>query len=333
MSEPIIPCSKCGKKVWATVNGECSACYVQPVGAASEEDFSVDPDCVCCAACGKSLHLRDGCEWPEDPRDIVCSDCSGVVISTLRAQVRALEEKLDDVEQSRDEALRINSRLQSELLEWQTNGASAEAQKENARLKGEVERLTAQIHDLCHDKHTQGPITPEEFCNGCEQFQVSLFGRSPIADLRAQLETAARERNTATEDAAAYADVAKKRREWQEEAERERDSLRQQLAASEQQLRELTAERDEALSALRDYASRCPNCGGVGWFMRGHMDQPEQEQCEWCDLALMTIAGKATVGDDLHRQLAEVTAERDSLRERLKAQPLTAEKAAEILTT
>jgi hypothetical protein len=51
-----------------------------------------------------------------------------------------------------------------------------------------VIELRQQIHDLCHDKHVAGPVTPQDFCDGCEAFQVKLFGTSPIAELRAEAE-------------------------------------------------------------------------------------------------------------------------------------------------
>ncbi len=44
--------------------------------------------------------------------------------------------------------------------------------------------IRIQIHDLCHDMHITGPVTPDEFCHGCEEFQHKLFGCSPIKDLR-----------------------------------------------------------------------------------------------------------------------------------------------------
>jgi hypothetical protein len=47
-----------------------------------------------------------------------------------------------------------------------------------------AEGLRAQIHDLCHDMHIPGPVTPAEFCKGCENFQVKLFGRSPAQEIR-----------------------------------------------------------------------------------------------------------------------------------------------------
>lgn len=52
----------------------------------------------------------------------------------------------------------------------------------------ERDALRAQIHDLCHDKHVEGPVKPEEFCSGCEEFQKKLFGHSPIQALREKVE-------------------------------------------------------------------------------------------------------------------------------------------------
>ena len=65
---------------------------------------------------------------------------------------------------------------QSETLKQQLSTALRE--RDEAR---------AQVHDLCHDKHTQSPVTLEEFCDGCEAFQSKLFGKSPITDLRSCL--------------------------------------------------------------------------------------------------------------------------------------------------
>lgn len=54
----------------------------------------------------------------------------------------------------------------------------------------ERDALVAQIHDMCHDMHVKGPVTAERFCDGCEQFQIKLFGKSPITKLRAAVELA-----------------------------------------------------------------------------------------------------------------------------------------------
>ncbi len=44
--------------------------------------------------------------------------------------------------------------------------------------------------------------------------------------------------------------------------------------------------------ALQEYAKRCPNCAGKGWYAFGGSmaDAPEQVQCEWCDTALQALA-------------------------------------------
>lgn len=55
-------------------------------------------------------------------------------------------------------------------------------------LRQERDRLKVQIHDMCHDSHVTNPgISREEFCDGCEQFQVQKFGSSPITELRQRL--------------------------------------------------------------------------------------------------------------------------------------------------
>jgi hypothetical protein len=69
--------------------------------------------------------------------------------------------------------------------------------KDVAAMEAERDALRAQIHDLCHDIHTQQPVTPQEFCDGCEAFQVKLFGESPITQLRsAALAAAAKGQGT-----------------------------------------------------------------------------------------------------------------------------------------
>jgi hypothetical protein len=64
------------------------------------------------------------------------------------------------------------------------------------QLEEENAKLRQQIHDLCHDKHVTGPVTPDEFCAGCEAFQKKLFGHSPIEALRSALTVAEQERDT-----------------------------------------------------------------------------------------------------------------------------------------
>lgn len=56
-------------------------------------------------------------------------------------------------------------------------------------LLAENVKLHQQIHDLCHDLHVKGPVTPAEFCYGCEQFQKKIFGESPIESLREERDT------------------------------------------------------------------------------------------------------------------------------------------------
>lgn len=57
-------------------------------------------------------------------------------------------------------------------------------ERERDALREENAELEKQIHDLCHDIHNQGPVTPDEFCKGCEAFQIKLFGYSPITHMR-----------------------------------------------------------------------------------------------------------------------------------------------------
>lgn len=45
-----------------------------------------------------------------------------------------------------------------------------------------INSLTAeQVHNLCHN--LEKTVTPEQFTEGCKQYQKRLFGQSPIADL------------------------------------------------------------------------------------------------------------------------------------------------------
>jgi hypothetical protein len=62
-------------------------------------------------------------------------------------------------------------------------------------------------------------------------------------------------------------------------------ALRSQLAAA-------LAKGAEMRAALRDYADRCPNCAGRGFYVFGGSmtDAPEQVQCEWCDRALQALS-------------------------------------------
>ncbi len=64
-------------------------------------------------------------------------------------------------------------------------------------------------------------------------------------------------------------------------------------------LEQTEKERDAALArvkvleeALKEYKSRCPNCGGQGWYPTydGDGNEQQQAQCEWCDLAIQTLS-------------------------------------------
>lgn len=64
---------------------------------------------------------------------------------------------------------------------------------ENIDLRREIERLKAgdftpeEFQALCHNLHLKEErITPQAFCDGCEAYQVKLFGESPIANLKAE---------------------------------------------------------------------------------------------------------------------------------------------------
>lgn len=58
------------------------------------------------------------------------------------------------------------------------------------KVEAERDALRAQIHDLCHDMHVPESVTPAEFCNGCENFQIKLFGESPITTIRKERDIA-----------------------------------------------------------------------------------------------------------------------------------------------
>ena len=46
----------------------------------------------------------------------------------------------------------------------------------------------AEFQELCHNLHEKPkPCTPQEHCDGCEAFQVKMFGASPITELKQQL--------------------------------------------------------------------------------------------------------------------------------------------------
>lgn len=62
---------------------------------------------------------------------------------------------------------------------------------ERDKLRSELNRFkegdlsAAEIHNLCHNLRADN-VTPQQFCDGCEEYQKKLFGKSPIAELRAE---------------------------------------------------------------------------------------------------------------------------------------------------
>jgi hypothetical protein len=121
----------------------------------------------------------------------------------LETDLAAMSAEVDTLRASiaeKDEALRASlehqvmdsrNRTWDELRNMQRRALSSTGSELMERLKkaeGEASGLREQIHDLCHDKHVQGPVTPQEFCGGCEAFQLKIFGHSPIAELRASRE-------------------------------------------------------------------------------------------------------------------------------------------------
>lgn len=100
----------------------------------------------------------------------------------------------------------------------------------------------------CAGTYEPPACTPERFCDGCEAFQVQLFGRSPIASLRQELAAA----KSAVTDAMAEAGKADNETLLMRE---QRDEARKQLAA-------VTAERDQlaAAQAERDLLHKIATC-------------------------------------------------------------------------
>lgn len=50
--------------------------------------FPFDPDEPECVRCGKSMYLRDGCEWEEREEYNLCHGCALMVIHEMRSNVR-----------------------------------------------------------------------------------------------------------------------------------------------------------------------------------------------------------------------------------------------------
>lgn len=87
-----------------------------------------------------------------------------------------------------------------DALSEQFNTYVAKLESALAAQTERADKLQAEIHDLCHDKHVAGPVTPEDFCKGCEEFQIKLFGTSPITRLTAELDAVRKERDELRKD-------------------------------------------------------------------------------------------------------------------------------------
>lgn len=81
----------------------------------------------------------------------------------------------------------INPNVLSDLIR-----ALNEKTQLESDLRAEIARLKAgrftpeEFQNLCHNKDELA-CTEREFCDGCEEYQKKLFGRSQIADLRSHL--------------------------------------------------------------------------------------------------------------------------------------------------
>lgn len=150
--------------------------------------------------------------------------------NTLPAEVIAVASDLATKEQR--EAIEEETRaLRAELDELLHQKQQSETPMFSRReLLAERDSLRAQIHDLCHDKHTTGPVTPGEFCDGCEQFQIRLFGSSPITALRERLTVLVGERDEALASAAAWKYLAALKDASATTLRNENNALRFQLA-------------------------------------------------------------------------------------------------------
>lgn len=171
-----LPCCACGAPTDGTYNGKpaCLECY--QAGRITDGLRVSDPTASHCENCDPSFTCWAGGKCRKQPTPSTSVSAESVnwpgVIAVALEQI---------CEMPRQQNLEVSQEI----------GAQVAKAFEHLRAvdRATIERLTAQIHDLCHDKHTQGPVTPEDFCAGCEVFQIKLFGRSPTAETIARLES------------------------------------------------------------------------------------------------------------------------------------------------
>lgn len=60
-----------------------------------EERF---PDGAECFECGQSVSIADGLEWPEDPKEILCTWCEKELLDKLRNENRKLQQWVNDLQ-------------------------------------------------------------------------------------------------------------------------------------------------------------------------------------------------------------------------------------------
>jgi hypothetical protein len=77
------------------------------------------------------------------------------------------------------------------MIEWVDEGACPICLTATAGMRGEeIDRLKRgdftpeEFQNLCHDLND---ADRDHFCDGCEQYQIKLFGSSPITELKAEL--------------------------------------------------------------------------------------------------------------------------------------------------
>lgn len=154
---------------------------------------------------------------------------------------------------------------------------------ENIDLRREIERLKAgdftpeEFQALCHNLHLKDePITPQAFCDGCESYQVKLFGESPITSLKAE-KLALDQRNDR------LAKECNERLEKQREAEAECGEMAEEIGEIIRVMRDNGAKMEGSLSACLDV---------LLFDLNVQLDNARKKAFEECIECLTALPGK-----------------------------------------
>lgn len=74
-----------------------------------------------CHKCGETLFLRDECEWPDNPAEILCDECTVGQMAQLREALSALRQRCEELTAELVEARRFTALAKADALRYLTD--------------------------------------------------------------------------------------------------------------------------------------------------------------------------------------------------------------------